>query len=551
MIRLAWHSAGTYRVTDGRGGAGSGTIRFAPLNSWPDNANLDKARRLLWPIKQKYGRSLSWADLMVLSGNVALESMGFKTFGFAGGREDVFEPTDINWGPETEWLADERMTADGKLAGPVGATQMGLIYVNPEGPGGKPDPLAAAKHIRETFGRMAMNDEETVALIAGGHTSARRTARRRRETARRAEPEAASLEEQGLGWKNSLRHGQRRRHHHQRSRGRVDLHPGASGRTGTSEPLRATSGSSRRAPAAPSSGPEGRRSATVPDAHDPSKFHKPMMLTTDLPLKEDPIYGPISERFHEDPKAFEAAFARPGTSSPTATWARTSAARGRGAAAAALAGPRPRRRSQARHKPDVADLRRQDPRLGAHRRAADQDRLGVRVHLPRHRQARRRQRRARPPRAAEGLGGQPARRARRRSCRPSRRHPDDFNKAPAGGKKVSLADLIVLGRLNAGVEDAAKRPGSTSRSPSRPGRTDATQEMTDVSSFAVLEPDADGFRNYLKPGRDAPPAELLVDKGRQLTLRPGDDRPPRRPARPRRQLRRLQARRLHRASRAR
>ena len=313
MIRLAWHSSGTYRVTDGRGGAASGTIRFAPLNSWPDNANLDKARRLLWPIKQKYGRSLSWADLMILTGNVALESMGFKTIGFAGGREDVYEPTDINWGPETEWLADERFSKDGKggekLAQPLGASMMGLIYVNPEGPNGVPDPLAAAHRIRETFARMAMNDEETVALIAGGHTLGKAHGAAKPSEHVGPEPEAAPLEEQGLGWKNSYGTG----------KGADTITSGLEG-AWTNTPVRWSNDfldnlyqyewELTKSPAgAHQWTPKGAK-ATVPDAHDSTKRHKPMMLTTDLALKEDPKYRVISKRFQENPEEFKTAFAK-------------------------------------------------------------------------------------------------------------------------------------------------------------------------------------------------------------------------------------------------
>ncbi len=312
FIRMAWHSAGTYRVSDGRGGAGYGTQRFAPLNSWPDNANLDKARRLLWPIKQKYGKKISWADLMVLTGNCALESMGFKTFGFAGGREDVWEPQqDIYWGPESEWLGDKRYTGDRELENPLAAVQMGLIYVNPEGPNGKPDPLAAAKDIRETFGRMAMNDEETVALIAGGHTFGKAHGAADPRKFVGPEPEAASLEEQGLGWKNTF------------GKGNADdtITSGLEG-AWTSTPTQWSHGyfdnlfgyewELTKSPAGASQWTPKDESAkgTVPDAHDPSKTHAPMMFTTDLALKMDPIYGPISKRFHENPKEFEKAFAK-------------------------------------------------------------------------------------------------------------------------------------------------------------------------------------------------------------------------------------------------
>ena len=311
FIRMAWHSAGTYRISDGRGGAGLGAQRFAPLNSWPDNVNLDKARRLLWPIKQKYGRKISWADLMILAGNCALESMGFATFGFGGGREDAWEPEDIDWGTEHTWLGDERYSGERELADPLAAVQMGLIYVNPEGPNGNPDPLAAASDIRETFRRMAMNDEETVALIAGGHTFGKTHGAADAGNVG-PEPEAAPLQEMGLGWKNSYGTGKRRRHHQQRARGRLDPHAGRPGTTASSRRCSATSGSSPASPAGAKqwvpTDPAARDA--VPDPHDPSKRHAPVMLTTDLALRMDPVYEPISRRFHEHPEELAEAFAK-------------------------------------------------------------------------------------------------------------------------------------------------------------------------------------------------------------------------------------------------
>jgi catalase-peroxidase len=516
MIRLAWHSAGTYRVTDGRGGAGSGTIRFAPLNSWPDNANLDKARRLLWPIKKKYGRSLSWADLMVLSGNVALESMGFKTFGFAGGREDVFEPTDINWGPETEWLASDRMTADGKLAGPVGATQMGLIYVNPEGPGGVPDPKAAAKHIREAFGKMAMNDEETVALIAGGHTLGKAHGAAKAGDCVGPEPEAASLEEQGLGWKNRCGSG----------KGSATITSGLEG-AWTNTPVQWSHGFFKnlfeneweltKSPGgAQQWTPKGGKE-TVPDAHEAGKFHKPMMLTTDLSLKEDPEYRKVSERFYKNPKEFEDAFARAWFKLTHRDMGPHDRLLGASAPPSQLwQDPVPAVDHKLVVAADIATLRKQilesgltaaqliktawasastyrdtDLRGGAN---------GARVRLA-------------PQK--DWAVNQPADLAKVISTLEGIQ--TKFNKAAAGGKKISLADLLVLAG-NTGVEEAAKRAGVEIKIPFTPGRTDATQAMTDVSSFQNLEPEADGFRNYVKPGATRTPAELLVDKADLLSL---------------------------------
>jgi catalase-peroxidase len=518
MIRLAWHSAGTYRVTDGRGGAGAGIIRFAPLNSWPDNANLDKARRLLWPIKKKYGRSLSWADLMVLSGNVALESAGFKTFGFAGGREDVFEPTDINWGPETEWLAADRMTADGKLKGPVGATQMGLIYVNPEGPGGVADPKAAAKHIREAFARMAMNDEETVALIAGGHTLGKTHGAAKAADCVGPEPEAAPIEEQGLGWKNRCGSG----------KGSATVTSGLEGAwTNTPaawshgffqnlfenewELTKSPGGAQQWVPKG------GKEKETVPDAHEAGKFHKPVMLTTDLSLREDPDYRKISERFYKNPKEFEDAFARAWFKLTHRDMGPRSRMLGVSVPPPQLwQDPLPAIDYKLVGDADVATLRKQilesglttqqlvevawasassyrdtDMRGGAN---------GARVRLA-------------PQK--DWAVNRPADLAK--TIAKLEELQTKFNKSAPGGKKISLADLIVLAG-NTAIEEAAKKAGVTIKIPFTPGRADATQELTDVSSFQTLESEADGFRNYVKAGSTRTPAELLVDKADMLAL---------------------------------
>jgi catalase-peroxidase len=518
MIRLAWHSAGTYRVTDGRGGAASGTIRFAPLNSWPDNANLDKARRLLWPVKQKYGRSLSWADLMVLTGNVSLESMGFKTFGFAGGRVDVFEPQDINWGPETEWLADGRFSEDGKtLAHPVGAAQMGLIYVNPEGPNGKPDPLAAAQHIRVTFGRMAMNDEETVALIAGGHTLGKAHGAARAAKHVGAEPEAAPLEAQGTGWKNSYGSG----------KGADTITSGLEG-AWTATPVKWSQGYFKnlfeqeweltKSPGgAQQWTPKGDAVRLAPDAHDPAKRHKPMMLTTDLALKVDPAYAKISRRFYENPQEFDAAFARAwyklthrdmgphvrllGRDVPPAqVWqdpvpavdhklvdAKDVATLKRRVLESGLTVPELVRTAWA----SASTFRDTDLRGGAN---------GARVRLA-------------PQKDWEA--NSPAELAKALAA--LEKVQQGFNREQRGGKKVSLADLIVLAG-DAAVEEAARRAGHPVRIPFTPGRTDATQEMTDVESVGYLEPAADGFRNYLGKDPSRPAPELLVERADLLNL---------------------------------
>ncbi len=520
FIRMAWHSAGTYRIGDGRGGAGSGTQRFAPLNSWPDNVSLDKARRLLWPIKQKYGRKISWADLMILAGNVALDSMGFKTFGFGGGREDVWEPEeDIYWGPEGKWLGDERYTGKRQLENPLGAVQMGLIYVNPEGPNGKPDPLAAAIDIRETFARMAMNDEETVALIAGGHTFGKTHGAADPSKYVGPEPEGASIEEQGFGWKNAFGSGN----------GAATITSGLEGAWTTTptkwsnnyfdnlfgfewELTKSPAGANQWKPKG------GAGAGTVPDAHDPSKRHAPFMLTTDLALKMDPIYAPISKRFHKNPKELADAFARawyklthrdigplsrylgPLVPKETLIWQdpvpavdhkligeRDVAALKAKILASGLSISQLVTTAWA----SAATFRGSDKRGGAN---------GARIRLA-------------PQK--DWAANQPAELAR--VLRKLEAIRKDFNGAQSGGKKVSLADLIVLGGC-AAVEAAAKKAGHNVKVPFSPGRTDASQKQTDVHSFAVLEPIADGFRNYLRKGHEGSAAELLVDRANLMTL---------------------------------
>jgi catalase-peroxidase len=519
FIRMAWHSAGTYRTSDGRGGASSGTQRFAPLNSWPDNASLDKARRLLWPIKQKYGRKLSWADLMVLAGNCALESMGFETFGFAGGREDIWEPeADINWGSEIEWLGAERYDDSLKLQKPYGAVQMGLIYVNPEGPGGKPDPLAAAGHIRETFGLMAMNDEETVALIAGGHTFGKAHGAASAAQYVGPEPEGGSLEEQGLGWANKYGTG----------KGKDAITSGLEG-AWTSNPVKWDNGffenlfgyewelTKSPAGAFQWTPKEASAKGTVPDAHDPSKRHAPMMFTTDLALRMDPIYGPISKRFHEHPEQLGAAFAKAWYKLTHRDMGPVSRLLGPLVAPPQLwQDPVPAVDHALIGEKDIADLkakflasglsvsqlvglawasastfRGSDKRGGAN---------GARIRLAPQKDWDVNQ----PAELAKGL-------------QTLEKIQKDFNGAQSGGKKVSLADLIVLGGC-AAVEAAAKKAGHDVKVPFAPGRTDAAQEMTDAESFDVLEPTADGFRNYQRKGDARPAPELLVDRARQLTL---------------------------------
>ncbi|HEX9121010.1 MAG TPA: catalase/peroxidase HPI, partial [Terriglobales bacterium] len=519
FIRMAWHSAGTYRIGDGRGGAGAGQQRFAPLNSWPDNVNLDKARRLLWPIKQKYGRKISWADLMILAGNVALESMGFKTFGFGGGREDVWEPEeDIYWGPEGKWLADERYSGDRDLQNPLAAVQMGLIYVNPEGPNGKPDPLAAATDIRETFRRMAMNDEETVALIAGGHTFGK-THGAGDAALVGPVPEAASIEEQGLGWKGKFGTG----------KGGDAIGSGLEVIWTTTptewsnnffanlfgyewELTKSPAGAHQWKPK------NDAGAGTVPDAHDPSKRHAPSMLTTDLALRFDPAYEKISRRFYQNPDQFADAFAR--------AWFKLTH-RDMGPLSRYL-GPLVPAEPQLWQDPvpavdhksigeqDIAALKAKILKSGltisqlvttawasaATFRGSDKrgGANGARIRLAPQKDWEVNQ----PAGLAKAL---PALEAIQK----------DFNSSQSGGKKVSLADLIVLGGC-AAVEEAAKRAGHDVKIPFSPGRTDASQQQTDVDSFAVLEPTADGFRNYLRKGHQRPAEELLVDRAQLLTL---------------------------------
>ncbi len=519
FIRMSWHAAGTYRMTDGRGGGGSGYQRFAPLNSWPDNANLDKARRLLWPIKQKYGRKISWADLIIYAGNCAYESMGFRTFGFGFGREDVWEADETYWGPETTWLADERHSADGDIQGPFGADHMGLIYVNPQGPNFNPDPLAAAKYIRETFRRMAMNDEETVALIAGGHTVGKAHGAASDAQYVGREPEGAGLEQQGLGWKNSYGSG----------KGDDTITSGLEG-AWTTNPVRwdnnffenllgyeweltkSPAGAWQYAPK------NAAAVATVPDAHDPSKKHAPMMLTTDLSLKVDPIYAPIAKRFHDNPEEFADAFARawyklihrdmgprtrylgPLVPAEPLLWqdpvpdvdheligAQDIAALKAKILASGLSISQLVSTAWA----SAATFRGTDKRGGAN---------GARVRLA-------------PQKDWEV--NNPAELAK--VLQRLEQIQTEFNSSQTGGKRVSLADLIVLGGC-AGVEQAAKNAGYNVQVPFRPGRTDASQEWTDVESFSVLEPKADGFRNYLGNGLQKSAESLLVDRACLLTL---------------------------------
>jgi len=516
MIRMAWHSAGTYRITDGRGGAGAGQQRFAPLNSWPDNANLDKARRLLWPIKQKYGRKISWADLMVLAGNVALESMGFKTFGFAGGRVDVWEPEELYWGPEGTWLGDERYSGERQLSEPLGAVQMGLIYVNPEGPNGNPDPVAAAKDIRETFFRMAMNDEETVALIAGGHSFGK-THGAGDPSLIGPEPEGAAIEDQGLGWKS--RHG---------TGIGADTITGGPEVIWTTTPTRWSNnffwnlfGYEWELETSPAGAKQWRAKgagATIPDPFDPAKKHVPRMLTTDLALRFDPIYEKISRRFMENPDQFADAFAR--------AWFKLTH-RDMGPRVRYL-GPLVPKEVLIWQDPipevdhpliddnDIADLkatilatglsvsqlvstawasastfRRSDKRGGAN---------GARIRLA--------------PQKDWTVNNPPQLAAVLQKLEAIQKA---FNAAAPGGKKVSLADLIVLGGA-AAIEKAANSAGIVTTVPFAPGRMDASQEQTDVASFAPLEPRADGFRNYLSGRQFMKPEEELVDKAQLLTL---------------------------------
>ena len=516
FIRMAWHSAGTYRVGDGRGGAGSGSQRFAPLNSWPDNVNLDKARRLIWPIKQKYGRKISWADLIILTGNVALESMGFKTFGFAGGRADVWEPEeDIYWGPEGKWLADERYSGDRQLESPLGAVQMGLIYVNPEGPNGKPDPLAAARDIRETFDRMAMNDEETVALIAGGHSFGK-THGAGDATLVGVEPEGGTIEQQGFGWASKFGAG----------KGGDAIGSGLEV-TWTKTPTRWSNdffshlfGYDWELTKSPAGAHQwtpknGAGAGTVPNAHDPSKRHAPAMLTTDLALRADPAYEKISRRFHEHPDQFADAFARawyklthrdmgpiarylgPLVPKEELLWQDPLPAIDHpligaqdivGLKAKILASGLSVSQLVATAWASAATFRGGDKRGGVN---------GARLRLSPQKDWEVNQ----PAELAKVLGKLQA-------------IQKEFNSAQSGGKKVSLADLIVLGG-GAAIEKAAN---NTVTVPFSPGRTDASQEKTDVGSFAPLEPTADGFRNYLREGHQLSAEELLVDRAQLLTL---------------------------------
>jgi catalase-peroxidase len=518
FIRMTWHAAGTYRIADGRGGAGSGQQRFAPLNSWPDNASLDKARRLLWPIKQKYGRKISWADLIAYAGNAAYESMGLKTFGFGFGREDVWEPEEVIWGPEDTWLGDERHAGEGELQGPFGADHMGLIYVNPEGPGRNPDPALAARFIRETFRRMAMNDEETLALIVGGHTVGKTHGAAPATEYVGPEPEAAPLEEQGLGWKNSYRSG----------KGPDTITSGLEG-AWTNEPTKWDNGFLENlhkydwelttSPAGAyqyrPKNPEAQN--TVPDAHDPSKRHAPMMLTTDLALRADPTYGPIAKRFHENPDQLSEAFAK--------AWYKL-LHRDMGPVSRYLGpwvpepqlwqDPVPAVDHELIGEQDIAALkgkilgsglsisqlvstawasaatfRGTDKRGGAN---------GARIRLA-------------PQKDWEV--NNPAELAK--VLQTLEQIQKDFNSSQSGGKKVSLADLIVLGGC-AAVEQAAKNAGHNVTVPFAPGRTDASQEQTDVEAFEVLEPKFDGFRNYLHSSQEMPPEELLVERAFFLNL---------------------------------
>ena len=520
FIRMAWHSAGTYRIADGRGGAGSGAQRFAPLNSWPDNVSLDKARRLLWPIKQKYGRKISWADLIVLAGNVALESMGLKTSGFAGGREDIWEPDEaISWGPEGKWLADERYSGDRELANPLAAVQMGLIYVNPEGPNGKPDPAAAVRDIRETFARMAMNDEETVALIAGGHTFGKAHGAADPSKYVGPEPEAVGIEEQGFGWKNTFVSG----------KGADAISSGLEG-SWTTNPVKwdnnyfdnlfgyeweLTKGSGGANQWTPK---DASAAGTVPDAHDPSKRHAPMMFTTDLALKLDPSYAKISKHFHENPREFADAFAKAWFKLTHRDMGPRSRYLGPLVPAEPLIwqDPVPAVDHELIGEQDIAALKAKilasglsisqlvttawasaatfrggDKRGGAN---------GARIRLA-------------PQKDWEV--NQPAELAK--VLQKLEAIQKDFNSPQSGGKKVSLADLIVLGGC-AAVEAAAKKAGHDVKVPFSPGGMDASQEQTDVHSFAVLEPTADGFRNYLRKGHQRPAEKLLVDRAQLLTL---------------------------------
>ncbi|EGG30991.1 Catalase / Peroxidase [Aequoribacter fuscus] len=519
FIRMAWHSAGTYRVSDGRGGAGGGQQRFEPLNSWPDNANLDKARRLLWPIKQKYGRSLSWADLMVLTGNVALESMGFKTFGFAGGREDDWEPDLVYWGPENEFLDDKRYHGDRELERPLAAVQMGLIYVNPEGPNGNPDPLLAAKDIRETFGRMAMNDEETVALIAGGHTFGKAHGAKSPEECVGPEPAAAAIEEQGLGWTNKCGKGNAEDTITSGLEGAWSVNPIA-WTTQYLDNLFAYEWVQTRSPAGaiqwiPA---DGQAANLVPDAHIEGKRHAPIMFTTDLSLKMDPEYRKISKRFQENPAEFELAFAK--------AWFKLTH-RDMGPAARYLGTDVP-----------SETLTWQDPiptvdhKLVSDRHIKKLKKAILDTGLSTQELVRTAWASASSFRGTDMRGGANGARIRLEPQRSwAANNPEelagvllkleqvqaDFNKSARGGKQISLADIIVLGGAVA-IEEAAKQAGYDIDVPFNPGRGDATQDQTDVESFAVLEPNADGFRNYYTDASWSSPVNMMIDKANLLNL---------------------------------
>jgi catalase-peroxidase len=519
FIRMAWHSAGTYRVYDGRGGADGGQLRFEPHNSWPDNVNLDKAKRLLWPIKQKYGQQISWADLMVLTGNVALESMGFKTFGFAGGRVDDWEADVTYWGSEGKWLADERHGGERDLKRPLAAVQMGLIYVNPEGPNGKPDPLAAARDIRESFGRMAMNDEETVALIAGGHTFGKAHGARKPDDCMGREPAAADVEQQGLGWANKCGTG----------KGADTITSGLEG-AWTANPIAWTTmyldflmgfdWVQTKSPAGaiqwiPS---DGSAANLVPDAHDPNKRHAPIMFTTDIALKFDPAYREIVERFRKDPQEYADAFARAWFKLTHRDLGPSSRYLGPDAPKVELLwqDPVPAVDHPLVNAQDVAQLKSKilasgltDPELvraawasAASFRGSDMrgGANGARVRLEPQRnwEVNNPAELAKVLQTLEGIQA-------------------DFNRAQTGGRKISLADLIVLGGA-AAIERAAKQAGQNVQVPFKPGRTDASQAQTDIDSFAAMEPAADGFRNYFDKGSWASPAEMLVDRANLLTL---------------------------------
>ena len=520
FIRMAWHSAGTYRIHDGRGGGASGTLRFAPLNSWPDNGNLDKARRLLWPVKQKYGKKLSWADLMILTGNCAIESMGLKTFGFSGGRADVWEPEeDIYWGPEIEWLGDERYTGDRELEEPLGAVQMGLIYVNPQGPNGNPDPIAAAKDIRETFARMAMNDEETVALIAGGHTFGKAHGSADPDQYVGPEPEGASTEEQGLGWKNSFGKGNAEDTITSGLEGAWTTEP-AKWDNNYFENLFGYNWVLTKSPAGAHQWTPKEESAkdTVPDAHNPAKKHAPMMFTTDIALKEDPAYLPISKRFHENPDQFGDAFAK--------AWYKLTH-RDMG----------PKSRFVGSLVPDET-LIWQDPVPAVNYELIGEEEINALKITIRDSALSISQlvktawASASTFRVTDKRGGANGARIRLSPqknwavnqpaelssvIQALEKIQSDFNNSQSGDMKVSVADIIILAGCTA-IEDSAQNAGQKITVPFSPGRTDAVQEETDIESFSVLEPKVDGFRNYLqaKPVRST--EELLVDRAHMLSL---------------------------------